>query len=128
MSLINIGSVRSQVLRLLDKIDPPGGIELLSYKRNRSVAILCCHDGDYFVLEKGYAEQELAVDQDQLPRLLKTVIKRVLLESLPPGRRPLSGCAVNLTRTATTLCKGKPGLKLQHILKLAILRKAWHWR
>ena len=76
MSLVNIGSVRSQVLRLLDRIKPPGGIELLSYKRNRSVAILCCQDGDYLVKEKGYAEQELAVDRDQLSRLLKTVIKR----------------------------------------------------
>jgi len=76
MSLVNIGSVRSQVLRLLDRIEPPGGIELLSYKRNRSVAILCCHDGGYLVLEKGYAEQELAVGRDQLSRLLKTMIKR----------------------------------------------------
>lgn len=76
MSLVNIDSVRSQVLRLLNRIEPPGGVELLSYKRNRSVAIVCCHDGDYLVREKGYAEQELVVGREQLSRLLKIVIKR----------------------------------------------------
>ena len=76
MSLVNIDSVRNQTLRLLDRIEPPGGIELLSYKRNRSVAIICQHDGDYLVREKGYEEQEVAADRDQLPRLLKTLIKR----------------------------------------------------
>ncbi len=76
MSLINIGSVRSQALRLLDRIEPPGGIELLSYKRNRSVAIIHQHDGGYLVREIGYEEQEVVADRDQLPRLLKTVIKR----------------------------------------------------
>lgn len=76
MSLINIGSVRSQALRLLDRIEPPGGIELLSYKRNRSVAIIHQHNGRYLVRERGYEDQEIVVDRDQLSRLLKTVIKR----------------------------------------------------
>lgn len=76
MSLVNIDSVRSQVLRLLKRIEPPGGIELLSYKRNRSVAIACLHDGGYLVREKGYEEQEISLTRDQLGRVLKTMIKR----------------------------------------------------
>ena len=76
MSLVNIDSVRSQVLRLLKRIEPPGGIELLSYKRNRSVAIARLHDGGYLVLEKGYEEQKISLTRDQLGRVLKTMIKR----------------------------------------------------
>ncbi len=76
MSLVNIDSVRSQALRLLDRTKPPGGIELLSYKRNRLVAILCLDSGGFLVRENGYKEQELTVARDQLPRLLKTIIRR----------------------------------------------------
>ena len=76
MSLVNIDSLRNHALRMLDRIEPPGGIELLSYKRNRSVAIICNQGGDYLVRERGYKEQEMTVDRQQLPRLLKTLVKR----------------------------------------------------
>jgi len=76
MSLVNIDSIRRQTLRLLDRIDPPGGIELLSYKRNRSVAIVCLGDGNFFVREKGYDVQEIHVGRDRLPRILKAMIKK----------------------------------------------------
>jgi|GEM_PF-789223 hypothetical protein len=76
MSLVNIDSIRRQTLRLLDRIDPPGGIEFLSYKRNRSVAIVCLGYGNFFVREKGYDVQEIHVGRDRLPRILKAMIKK----------------------------------------------------
>lgn len=76
MPLINIDSVRSQVLRELARQDPPGGIELLSYKRNRSVAIQCLDEDTFLIQERGYVEQEMVSSQRELPRLLKVLIKR----------------------------------------------------
>ncbi|WP_457572684.1 hypothetical protein [Desulfolithobacter sp.] len=76
MSLVNIDSLRTHVLRLLGRMRPPGGIELMSYKRNRTIALICQENGRVVVRERGYVEQELEVAPDDLPRLLKTLIKR----------------------------------------------------
>ncbi|NOQ45394.1 MAG: hypothetical protein GQ559_01765 [Desulfobulbaceae bacterium] len=76
MSLVNIDSVRRQVLRILDKIEPPGGVELLSYKRNRSVALVCQSPGEYLIREQGYVDQEILINRQDLARILKTMIKR----------------------------------------------------
>jgi hypothetical protein len=77
MSLVNIGTVLAHALRLLDKTGPPGGIELLSYKRNRTVTILHNgHSGMYYFRERGYEEQDLTVTARELPRLLKSAIRR----------------------------------------------------
>ncbi len=76
MALVNISSARQQALRILESVTPPGGVELLSYKRNRSVAIIR-HQGDRFIIrEQGYVVRELEVGRDRLSRLLKTLIKR----------------------------------------------------
>lgn len=77
MSLVNIGSVQNTTLRILAKLSPPEGVELLSYKRNRMVSVTVLQkEKEFLVHEKGYLEQELAVAQSELPRLLKTIIKR----------------------------------------------------
>jgi hypothetical protein len=76
MSLVNIGTVQRQVLQMLTKIDAPAGIELSSYKRNRSISITLLPGGQFAVREHGYVEQELEVDDSGLSKLLKTLIKR----------------------------------------------------
>ena len=76
MSLINISSVRQQALRQLARLDPPAGLELLSYKRNRSVAVVRLAGNRYQVIERGYVDQEVEVDERGLARLLKIMIKR----------------------------------------------------
>ena len=38
MALVNITTIITDTKRVLQKIDPPGGVELLSYKRNRGIA------------------------------------------------------------------------------------------
>lgn len=76
MALVSIEALRRQVLHLLAKIGPPAGVELLSYKRDRSIALMCGKDGAYRIIEHGFAEQECIVDAAGLPRLLKTMIKR----------------------------------------------------
>ena len=76
MSLVNIDSVQRQVLQLLKKVEAPGGIELSSYKRNRSISIAVISPDQVVVKENGYEVQELTVHKNNLSKLLKTMIKR----------------------------------------------------
>ena len=76
MALVPIDSLRRQVLQVLEKTLPPGGVELLSYKRDRSIALICREEGRYQVIERGFEEQEYFVERSGLPRLLKTMFKR----------------------------------------------------
>jgi len=76
MALVNIDSLHRQVLQVLGRTEPPAGVELLSYKRNRSVAVIVLPGGRAIVRERGYQEQEMTVAGDELPKILKTMIKR----------------------------------------------------
>lgn len=76
MALINISSILADTLRALEKIDPPGGVELLSYKRNRGIAIIKKFNNEVQVLEQGYSEQEIEIPFSQLGKELKTMLKR----------------------------------------------------
>lgn len=76
MALVNISTVLADTRRTLKKIDPPGGIELLSYKRNRGIAIIKKENGEIEIREHGYKEQCLRISQDKLAKELKTMLKR----------------------------------------------------
>ncbi len=76
MALVNIGSVRQKTLKILSKTAPPGGVELLSYKRNRAIAIICRPDATFLVKERGYIVQDVVSNELKLSRLLKEMIKR----------------------------------------------------
>jgi hypothetical protein len=75
MALVNIDSVIRNLLQKLEKLNHPQGIELLSYKRNRSIAVLLLADNTFLVREKGYREEELIIDQAGLQNHLKRLIK-----------------------------------------------------
>lgn len=76
MSLLNIDTARREVLQFLASVEAPGGIEILSYKRNRGIAVLCRSPNRFLVREQGYVDQEKEVDGEGLARVLKTMIKR----------------------------------------------------
>jgi hypothetical protein len=77
MSLVNIGSIRLQALRMLDKQTAPGsGLELFTYKRDRGVGIVRLDADTFLVREHGFVDQESEVKRAGLPKLLKTIIKR----------------------------------------------------
>jgi len=59
----------------LEKLEHPQGIELLSYKRNRSIAVLLLADRTYLVRERGYRDEEQVIDKTGLQKHLKTLIK-----------------------------------------------------
>jgi len=75
MALVNIDSVIRTLLPKLEKLSPPQGIELLSYKRNRSIAVLLLGDNTFLVRERGYHEEEQIVEKNGLQKHLKSLIK-----------------------------------------------------
>jgi len=75
MALVNIDSVLRHVLQKLEKLSPPRGIELLSYKRNRSIAVLLLEDQSFLVRERGYREEEQVLDKAGLAKHLRALIK-----------------------------------------------------
>ena len=76
MALINIDNVLHEVKRKLKSCAIGGGLELMSYKRNRTIAIVKEEDGRFFVIENGYEKAEQLVVEDELLKKLKPIIKR----------------------------------------------------
>ena len=76
MALINIDQGLNDTLRILKKSETDGGVELLSYKRNRSIALIINHDGFVTIRENGYVVEESVVPLDSLAKRLKTIMKR----------------------------------------------------
>jgi hypothetical protein len=75
MALVNIDSVIRNLMQKLEKLNHPQGIELLSYKRNRSIAVLLRADNTFLVRERGYREEEQVIDKAGLQKHLKSLIK-----------------------------------------------------
>jgi len=76
MALVNIDSARRKVLEMLDRMAPPAGVQVLSYKRNRWVSVVWLEPGRVLVEERGYETQRMEVDRVDLARVLKTIFKR----------------------------------------------------
>ena len=76
MALVNLATLPTDVKRVLKKVTYPGGIELLSYKRNRGIAILKQEDSTLVLRETGYKEQEIVIPSAGLTKELKTMVKR----------------------------------------------------
>ncbi len=76
MALLNIDSTLNRVKQQLKKMQPGQCIEILSYKRNRGVSITLLHDSRVHVRERGYEHQEWQVEQTEVARLLKSIMKR----------------------------------------------------
>ena len=75
MALVNIDSVLRTLLQKLEKLSPPQGIEILSYKRNRSIAVLLLGDNTFLVRERGYREEEHVIEKAGIAKHLKLLIK-----------------------------------------------------
>ena len=75
MALVNIDTAVRSLLQRLEKLNYPQGVELLSYKRNRSVAVLLLADNTFLVRERGYREDEQVVGKAGLQKHLKTLLK-----------------------------------------------------
>lgn len=69
MALVNVATLLTDVKRTLNKISFPGGIELLSDKRNHEIAILTREDSTLGLGEFGYQEQEIRIKRETEQRV-----------------------------------------------------------
>jgi len=76
MALINKDAVLKDCLRTLKKVKVHEGIELLSYKRNRTIGIIKLSEDRFLVKENGYVIEELVIPLAKLAKILKLKIKR----------------------------------------------------
>ncbi len=76
MALVNIESAIKQVLQIVKKLDPPQGVEILTYKRNRGITIIKIDEDTLSVQERGYEESLFQVAMADLGKQLKTIAKR----------------------------------------------------
>ncbi len=76
MALINIQSAIKQVLQIVRRLEPPQGVEILTYKRNRGVTVIKIDDTTVSVQERGYQDNTRIVEIKDLAKQLKTLVKR----------------------------------------------------
>lgn len=76
MALINKDAAQREALRIIKKCPPGSGIELLSYKRNRTVALVRLADDSVILRENGHIQDECTIPLSQLPKILKSCINR----------------------------------------------------
>lgn len=76
MALINIQSAIKRVQQIVRRLDPPHGVEMLTYKRNRGVTLIKIDDETVSIQERGYEEQTLLVEISELGKVLKTIAKK----------------------------------------------------
>jgi ArsR family metal-binding transcriptional regulator len=75
MALINIDTALKETLSRLKRLSPGGGIEILSYKRNRGIELIRKNEGTVLIHERGYVEREMTAEIDELPKLLKGIFR-----------------------------------------------------
>ncbi|WP_136795865.1 hypothetical protein [Desulfosediminicola ganghwensis] len=76
MALVNIDTALHDAIRFIQKSPVDGGVEILSYKRNRTVALLRIDEKTISVKERGYREEETRVTISDLAKFLKPILKR----------------------------------------------------
>ncbi len=76
MALINIETALKDAIRYIGKAPVDGGIEIMSYKRNRTVALIRLSGHRVLLREQGYVNDDTEVDLDVLSKKLKPAIKR----------------------------------------------------
>lgn len=75
MALVNIESALKQAVTRLAKMNPPEGLEILSYKRNRSIYLMRKDKESVLIRERGYIEKDLVVKIGELQKALKPIFK-----------------------------------------------------
>lgn len=74
--MIDKASALETVLRKLKKIPLGSGLDLRTYKRDRSVVILRKGIDEFFVVEDGFSKESFSEDFKGLKKLLKKLLKR----------------------------------------------------
>lgn len=76
MALINIDNALREATRLISKCEFGSGVELMSYKRNRSIGLIRQSETTVVIIEKGYIEERQTIELAKLAKNMKTRIAR----------------------------------------------------
>lgn len=76
MSMLDKATAVQEVLRRLNKMDSGESLELLTWKKDRSLLLVKQSRDEIYVYERGFVEQEYRVCAGKLKKLLKTLLKR----------------------------------------------------
>ncbi len=76
MALVNIESAPRRILQILKKQPVNTGLEVLTYKRNRGLSIIKEANDFFWIRERGYFEEEKRVGEGELPKVIKSILKR----------------------------------------------------
>ena len=76
MALINIQSAIKRVEQIVRRLEPPQGVEMLTYKRNRGITIIKIDENTVSIQERGYREQTVLVEIRDLGKTLKSISKK----------------------------------------------------
>lgn len=76
MALVNKDMVLTELKRFLKICPVDGGMELMSYKRNRTIAVIKSEEDTLRIVEKGYMVEETTIKQAVLEKNLKKLMKR----------------------------------------------------
>lgn len=76
MALVNIKTVFVELMYHLKRCPLGGGLEIMSYKRNRTIAIVKENPDVARILQKGYVEKEWCVPFGDLEKQLRKPIKK----------------------------------------------------
>lgn len=74
--MLDIGAVIPAVLSRLKKMQPGQGMDLRTYKRDRSVKIVRLEGNLCEVMEDGFTQQRFETNMKGLKKLLKTLLRR----------------------------------------------------
>ncbi|MBF0621082.1 MAG: hypothetical protein HQL54_04070 [Magnetococcales bacterium] len=94
--MIEKSNVISTVKKRLKKLNPGQGVDLRTYKRDRSVVILKQEDGILEVIQNGYENETFNIPETKLAKLLQKLLKiefprsnKVRIYRLESGIRPI---------------------------------------
>ncbi len=76
MALINIETALRRVMEQLKKVAAGSGVEVLTYKRNRGLTLIKRKDGMFWVRERGYRDEEYIIQEKELLRTVRGILKR----------------------------------------------------
>lgn len=74
--MLGIGAIHKTLLQRLDALPPGHGLDVRTYKRNRSVVFVRLDQERFRVLENGYEVADSLVSRDGLGRCLKVLLRR----------------------------------------------------
>lgn len=74
--MLDISAAIPNILQRLDKIPVGQGLDLRTYKRNRSVIVMKTGEEVFEIIENGFYQERFRVRKDKLKKTLKSLFKK----------------------------------------------------